>query len=303
MAGRRLIAFDASSVPPNPAGAGMYTLNLLRALARVDHDHRYVVYAQSHTAPHLGGLPEDFEVVDIGAKSRARRLLWEQVQLPFDLRRRRARLLHSPHHTTPIPYSPCPRVLTVHDVTFFIVPDRYPRGRRLYFQLMTMASARRSRGVLVPSASVRDEAASFLGLPASRFVVTHEGVDPDFRPLGRDACARLARDRYGLPDGYLLSLGTREPGKNREAILWAMRYLLDVGGDPHLAVVGQAAWGAAQEEALARQLQLSDRVHFTGYAPRKSFPRSTTPRAPSFSHPCTRASGCLSWKRWPAARP
>ena len=272
MPGRTLIAFDCSSVPPNPAGAGTYTLNLVRALARIDGDHDYVVYARTHTTPYLGGLPANFDVVDIGEKSRWSRLLWEQVSLPLDLKRRKARLLHSPHHTTPIPYCPCPRVLTVHDVTFFILPERYPLVRRLYFQMLTIAAARRSKAVLVPSSSVADEASSFLGLPRARISVTHEGVDPAFKRLDRAACSKLALERYDLPEGYLLSLGTREPGKNREAILWSMRYLVDLGGDPHLAIVGQRAWGAAQEEGLVAQLGLEDRVHFTGYVHQEDLP-------------------------------
>jgi glycosyltransferase involved in cell wall biosynthesis len=272
VAGRPLIAFDCSSVPPNPAGAGMYTLNLLRALSRVDRDHDYVVYARSHTLPFLDELPPHFEVRDIGAKSRWLRLLWEQVLLPLDLRRRRARLLHSPHHTTPIAWCPCPRLLTVHDVTFFILPERYPLVRRLYFQMLTLASARRSRAVLVPSTSVADEAATFLGLARPKISVTPEGVDPAFRPLDRTQCQKLASEGYGLPADYILSLGTREPGKNREAILWAMRYLVDLGLDPHLAVVGQAAWGAAQEEQTASKLAMRERVHFTGYVPQEHLP-------------------------------
>jgi glycosyltransferase involved in cell wall biosynthesis len=271
MPGRPLIAFDASSVPPNPAGAGMYTLNLLRALARVDNGHDYVVYARSHSLAQLEGLPASFEIVDIGQKSRAGRLLWEQAALPLDLRRRKARLLHSPHHTTPIAYCPCPRVLTVHDVTFFILPERYPLARRLYFQAITMLAARRSKAVLVPSASVSEEARSFLGIPRDRVTVTPEGVDPSFRPVDAGEAAKVAA-RYGLPEGYLLSLGSREPGKNREVIFEAMRYLIDFGGDPHLAVVGQAAWGAEQEVSLAQQFGLGGRVTFTGYVPQVDLP-------------------------------
>jgi glycosyltransferase involved in cell wall biosynthesis len=102
-------------------------------------------------------------------------------------------------------------------------------------------------------------------------VVTPEGVAKDFRPVPDDEARSIAAG-YGLPEGYLLSLGTREPGKNRETILWAMRYLLDHGADPHLAVVGQAGWGAAAEEELVRNLGLEDRVHFTGYVPQEHLP-------------------------------
>jgi len=157
-------------------------------------------------------------------------------------------------------------------VTFFILPQRYPWLRRLYFQLFTLLGARRAAAVLVPSASVCDEVHNFLGIGRERITVTPEGVDPSFRPMDRSQCARLARDRYGLPDGYLLSLGSREPGKNRGALFWALRYLTDAGADPHLAVVGQEAWGAGEEQEAVEKLGLGDRVHFLGYVPQEDLP-------------------------------
>jgi glycosyltransferase involved in cell wall biosynthesis len=250
----------------------MYTLNLLRALLRLDRDHDYVVYARSHALSYLQDLPRHAAVVDIGPKSRSLRLLWEQVALPLDLRRRRAGLLHSPHHTTPLLWCPCPRLLTVHDVTFFILPGRYPWPRRLYFQFFTLLGARRAAAVLVPSASVSDDVHNFLGISRHSITVTPEGVDPAFQPLDQADCRRLARERYGLPEGYILSLGTREPGKNRGAVFWALRYLMDAGADPHLAVVGQEAWGAGEERDAVQKLGLGEHVHFLGYVPQDDLP-------------------------------
>ncbi len=268
---RPLIAYDATSVPPQPAGAGAYTLNLLRALVRLDTEHDYVVYGRSHVLPLLGQMPANVTVSDVGALSRARRLFWEQVSLPLDLRQRKAALLHSPHHTTPLLYCPCPRVLTVHDVTFFIVPERYPLSRRLYFQVLTLLAARRSARVLVPSASVKDDARIFLRLPPERADVTAEGVDLSFRPADAAAVAAV-REKYGLPAGYLLSLGTREPGKNRTALFHAMRRLLDEGRDVHLAVAGQAGWKTDEEQAALDTVGLRGLVRFTGYVAQEDLP-------------------------------
>jgi len=271
-AGGPIIAFDATSVPPNPAGAGTYTLNLAHALARNDKSHRYVVYARRHSLALLESLADDATIVDVGDLPRWRRQLWEQASLPLDLRRRKASLLHSPHHTTPLLYCPCPRVVTVHDVTFFHLPDRYPATRRLFFQLMTRLAARRAAVLLVPSASVREDLHAFLRAPLERIVVTYEGVDPSFRPLDRGECVALARKRYGLPEGYLLSLGTREPGKNREVLLRALRRLVDAGRDLPLAVVGQSGWRLKDEQRAVRDLGLGARVHFTGYVPQSDLP-------------------------------
>jgi len=259
-------------MPLHPAGAGMYILNLVRALTAADADHDYVVYVRRHSLGLFAGLPPSFSVVDIGQKSRIGRQVWEQVVLPRDLRRRRAVLLHSPHHTTPLLLCPCPRLLTVHDVTFFILPERYPSLRRTYFQIMTILAARAAAAIVVPSNSVREEARRFLNGRGKPLVVVPEGVDPAFRPLERAECARTARERYGLPDGYLLSLGTREPGKNRAAIFRALAKLVAEGRDLHLAVVGQTGWAVEKEDAELAGLGIEGRVHFTGYVPQEDLP-------------------------------
>jgi glycosyltransferase involved in cell wall biosynthesis len=261
---RPLIAIDATSVPRQPAGAGMYIINLVRALAQTDSEHDYVVYLRHHSLAAFSDLPKSFTLSDTGEQSRWQRQLWEQAWLPLDLRKRNAALLHSPHHTTPFVYSPCPRVLTVHDVTFFILPERYPWPRRRYFQLMTALSAAKAAAIVVPSESVRGEVGRFLKVRETEVTVTHEGVDPAFRPLGKAECT-AARERYGLPEKYLFSLGTREPGKNRQAIFLALRRLVDEGRDLYLVVTGQAAWGATKEQEGIEALGLRERVHFTGY--------------------------------------
>lgn len=265
------IAIDATSVPPNPAGAGRYIINLVHALGRVDASREYLIYARRHALAHFSGLPRTFELVDVGPLARWRRQTWEQVNLPRDLRRREVRLLHSPHHTTPL-LSPCPRVVTFHDVTFFLIPERYPFVRRHYFRIMTILAARRAARVVAPSAAVRDDLRTVLRLAPERVAVTHEGVDAEFRRLDRAKCARLAEERYKLPPGYLLSLGTREPGKNRENVFKALRLLLDAGRDVHLAVVGQTGWKLTAEESALKELGLGGRVHFTGYVPQDDLP-------------------------------
>ena len=262
---RPLIAIDATSVPPRPAGAATYIINLVRALGRTDSDHEYAVYARRHALPHFQDVPASFELIDVGDQARWQRQVWEQTLLPFDLRQRRAALLHSPHHTTPLLYCPCPRILTVHDVTFFLLTERYPWLRRYYFQVMTRLAARRAAAVLVPSESVRTDASRFLNLARKTVVATAEGVSERFRAAVPGGCPAEVRERYGLPPHYLLSLGTREPGKNRATIFAAFRRLFDEGRDEHLVVVGQAAWGTAAEDASLQSEGLRGRVHFTGY--------------------------------------
>jgi glycosyltransferase involved in cell wall biosynthesis len=265
------IAYDATAIPRLMAGAAVYTYELARALAAVDRENEYVIFARG---PHFDDLPAihpGLRVVKVRAPSRPLRLLWEQSVLPMRLRRLRIDVLHSPHHTTPLLPCGCRRVVTVHDLTFLLLPERYPPTRRLYFQVMTRLSARVADAVIVPSEAVRGDVMRLLRVPAERLFVIPEAAGPAFRP--QDAVAiEAARRRYGLEGPFLLSVGSLEPGKNRERLLQAFARLRDRGLKHSLVVAGQRAWRYEGEAPLARRLGLAESVRFLGHVPQADLP-------------------------------
>lgn len=259
------IAIDATAIPRLMAGAGVYTYQLVRALAALEADHDYVVFAHSDAFDDLARQRPRLRVVHIRARSRPERLLWEQLLLPGRLRRLGIDVLHSPHHTTPALPLPCPRVVTLHDVTFFLLPQRYPPTRRLYFQAITRAAARLAQAIITPSDAVKRDVVRVLGVPQERVTAIAEAPAPEFAPLeDADALGRI-RWRYKLPSRYILSVGNLEPGKNRGRLIAAYGRLRERGLQHHLVIAGQRAWRYESDLALVRRLRLDDVVHFLGY--------------------------------------
>ncbi|MGB6836286.1 MAG: glycosyltransferase family 1 protein [Dehalococcoidia bacterium] len=259
------IAIDATAIPRLMAGAGVYTYQLVRALAALEADHDYVVFAHSDAFDELARQRPRLRVVHVRARSRAERLLWEQLLLPGQLRRLGIDVLHSPHHTTPALPLPCPRVVTLHDVTFFLLPQRYPPTRRLYFQAITRAAARLAQAIITPSDAVKRDVVRVLGVPQERITAIAEAPAPEFAPLeDADALGRI-RWRYKLPSRYILSVGNLEPGKNRGRLIAAYGRLRERGLQHHLVIAGQRAWRYENDLALVRRLRLDDVVHFLGY--------------------------------------
>jgi len=268
------IAFDATAMPRLMAGAAVYTYELARALAAVDSENEYVILARGRHFDDLAASRAGLRVLKVRAPSRLLRLLWEQTVLPWSARggrRLRIDVLHSPHHTTPLVPCGCRRVVTIHDLTFFLLPERYPTTRRLYFQTMTRLSARVADAVIVPSEAVKGDVMRILGLPPERLFVIPEAAGPAFHP--QDAVAvEAVRRRYGLEGPFLLSVGSLEPGKNRERLLQAFARLRTRGLKQTLVVAGQRAWRYEGEVPLARSLGLTDSVRFLGHVPQADLP-------------------------------
>ncbi len=261
------VAVDCSAVPARAAGAGVYTVELVRALAATPGDHELVVFARPDLFPELIGRA-GVTIVPTKPRSRTARLAWEQTRLPSELRRRDVDILHSPHHHTPTLRRArgLRRVVTIHDVTFLLIPARYPRVRRWYMTLLTRAAARVADAIVVPSQAVRRDVVEHLGVPASRVTVIPEAAGAAFGPEV-DAADPERRRHHEVDGRYVLSVGSLEPGKNRGRLFEAFARVRRDGYDGQLVVVGQRAWRFRDELAALDRLGLGPHVRLLGYVP------------------------------------
>ena len=259
------VAIDATAIPRQMAGAGVYTDSLVRAIREADRENDYVVFARRGA---FAGLARTgFRIAPAPTPNRPARLLWEQCLLPLQLRRRGVDLLHSPHHTTPLVAPGCRQVVTFHDLTFFLLPARYPPSRRLYFQAVSRASARRADALIVPSETVKRDVVRILAVPQSRITTVYEAPAPIFRPIEDGAMLARVRQKYRLPHRFILSVGSLEPGKNRTRLIQAFHKLRRRGLEHRLVIVGGRAWKYEGDLELVERLGLSGEVLFTGYVP------------------------------------
>jgi glycosyltransferase involved in cell wall biosynthesis len=265
------IAIDATSVPRQPAGAGVYAIELTRALTKRDHHDGYALFASGHWLDVDIAGKANWRVEYVDRSSRGARLAWEQMLLPRSLDRLGIDVLHSTHHTLPLRPMRARRVVTIHDVTFFRIPGRYPPARRLYMQALTRFAARVADAIIVPSNTVRDDVVRTLGVDARRVHTVYEAAADIYEPTEPTVAAAVAK-RYRLTCPFLLSVGSLEPGKNRTRLIRAMRRLRDDGVEHQLVVVGQKAWRYEDDFALVERLGMSDRVIFAGYVPDADLP-------------------------------
>ena len=98
------IAIDATSVPAKPAGAGVYAIELVRAMAQRDRHDGYALFARGHwlddeiCRADATGASSTYD-----AASRPARLAWEQAATARARSRRLGiDVLHSTHHTLPL---------------------------------------------------------------------------------------------------------------------------------------------------------------------------------------------------------
>ena len=252
-------------MPRRRAGAGVYTLHLTRALAAaLGPADTLTIHDRWHAFDDLAASPRvRIRPVSLGGKGR--RMAWEQSILPLALRRERATVFHSPHHSMPVIPGPWNTLVTLHDVTVRLLPWRYTAARRLYIHTATLLSARRADHFIVPSQSVADDFARLYGVAPSRITVVHEAPPLSMQVIEDRTLLNETRRRLHLPDRFILSVGTLEPGKNRGALLHGLASLRRSGLPQTLVVGGQRGWRESGRDDLAERLGVEDAVQYLGY--------------------------------------
>lgn len=246
------VLIDATAVPADRGGVGRYVDELVPELARLGTD--LVLAVQPRDVRHYAGLAPAARVEPAPAATARRpaRLAWEQTGLPALARRTGADVVHSPHYTMPLAAGR-PVVVTLHDATFFTLPELHLRSKAVFFRTATRVAGRRAAGLVVPSAATRDEVAAHAGVDPARMTVAHHGVDLAlFHPTDPREQERV-RATLDIGDRpYVAFLGTLEPRKNVPALI---RAWVEACGDapdaPALVLAGARGWDHAVDDALA----------------------------------------------------
>lgn len=244
------------------AGIHQYIDNLLRHLPAAAPDFDFTVFVGAGKPDLARGVVRRSR---LPTARPAVRILWEQLIQPIELARARPDLLHGLAFALPLAYAG-PAVVTVYDLSFIWLPERFPPAQRLYLNAATRWAGRRARRVLAISESTKADLVRSLGVPAGRIDVAYPGVDPRFRPLPPAAVAAF-RTRRGLPERFILYVGTLEPRKNLGTLVAAFAQLRAAQPDLHLVIAGAKGWLYADLFKQVEALQLSSVVHFPGFVP------------------------------------
>ena len=248
------------------AGITWYIYNLLANLPEIDPD--IVCTAFLSERRYEGSPPLGLRLSRLPTRRPAVRIVWEQLIQPFAARRAGLDLLHGLAYVGPLG-SWCPSVVTIHDLSFLFYPQSFRPLNRLYLKLFARLSARRARRVIAVSESTKHDVVQQYGITPEQVDVVYNGVDPAFRPLPADQVSAFRVDR-GLPERFILFVGTLEPRKNIARLIQAYAQLSDAR--PPLVFVGGKGWFYNEIFALVERLNLGSAVHFAGYVSSDDLP-------------------------------
>ncbi len=180
-------------------------------------------------------------------------------------------LFHATEHLLP-KLTRARSVFTLHDTAYLLFPQYHLPRNRVFLRRMMPRFLQRADRIIAVSESTRRDALRFYRLDPEKIDVIPEGVDARFNPdLDPKALAEIRR-RYGLPERFVLHVGTIEPRKNLTTLLEAYAGLLPRHPEVGLVIAGGKGWLYERFFERLRSLGLEQRVILTGHVPDEDVP-------------------------------
>lgn len=263
------VAMEATALLGRRSGVGNYAAELVRALLRADRiDCSVLLY----THRSLGRLEPAFDgAIAAAGRFAPSRWLWVHFGVGMLARRDGCHVLHCPNGMGPL-FSPIPMVLTIHDLSLFRHPGSHPRRRVLFTGRLLPRLAQRAAAIAADSEFTRQEILTLLKIPAERVHTVHCAAGEMFAPV--TSAERLAevRQRWQLPEHFVLFVGTIEPRKNLHRLVRAFRQVKRRGFPHTLALAGAMGWQMAGLPREIEQLGLGEAVRLLGHVPDADLP-------------------------------
>jgi glycosyltransferase involved in cell wall biosynthesis len=255
-------------IPGRSGGTETYARALLHSLAALDQQNEYFVFFNKKSS----GIPlpaaSNFHRYDcsVAAIHQVFRYAWEQLVLPFHLKRLKIDVVHSLGYVMPL-LAPCISLVSIPDMNMNAISEYFPLHKRILLNALNFVcfqSARRARRVITISNFSKQEIVNGIGIKPEKVIVTHLGPRlrthniPEVEWQGVKAI-------YGLPDRYIVAIGGTSKHKNIARLITAFRTL--TASYPHALVIPGHVPSDVDAPAEMAKAELMGRLLCLGYVP------------------------------------
>ncbi len=261
------IGMDAKRAVANMTGLGNYSRLVAEELATAYPEDTFYLYTpelkvRQKENPRLAKLNrlENVEFrLPYGLGPLSHGALWRSVGITRHFQADKLDLYHGLSNELPLNVSSTgvPTVVTIHDVIYRRMPECYPPLDRKIYDWKYGKSARVASRIIAISECTKRDIVDIYKVNPDKIDVIYQGCDPQFRTIHSPEEIKSLKEKYNLPDRYLIQVGSIERRKNLEL---TVRALSALPSDVVLVAVGRDNAYLPFIKKLAIQLGVADRV-------------------------------------------
>lgn len=219
------IGIDARAIYKNLDGIGRYSLNLIRAIARIDRKNEYVIFRNNLFGETIVDSP-NFREVRVGIPALSLRTGY---CLGLLAKKEKVDVFHSLFFVAPL-FGIDNVVVTVHDLMALCFPGFFS-GRNfliskyawLFHKFMVPKTIAHARKLIAVSKSTKNDLEQCFNLNSNKVSVIYEAADSCFRKIENVEILETYRKNARLPEKFILYVGNTKPYKNISTLLRAFK--------------------------------------------------------------------------------
>ncbi|PJE68881.1 hypothetical protein COU96_02790, partial [Candidatus Shapirobacteria bacterium CG10_big_fil_rev_8_21_14_0_10_38_14] len=170
---------------------------------------------------------------------------------------------------------PKPTVVTIHDVIPLVFPQHFPLGikGKIKFKIQKF-SLKGVKAVITDSKNSKKDIANWLAYPKEKIYVIPLAPGKEFRPITNRQSLVATKQKYQLPDTFVLYVGDVNYNKNIPGLIKAFDKLKTPFKNLKLVLVGKAFEEQSLKETeeilqLIKALNLNNQIKILGWVPNK----------------------------------
>lgn len=260
------IGIDIRALSGKRAGKGWSVYHILKNLVLLPETkkHRFILYAKN-SPPLDFSLPNNFLV----RIKKVPGLLWHWAvanELNFS---KEINVYLSPVSFIVPALVPKKCVLIVNDLVAKLFPTAHNRKAAIVENLTLGPALKKCRSVIAISESTKRDLEKYYPSATDKITVVPLAADRPY-PASQEEKQQV-RDKYKLPEKFLLFVGTLEPRKNVVRLVEAFDLIKDIV-KADLVLAGRRGWQWEEIFAAIKHCQLETRVHFLDYVAPSDLP-------------------------------
>ncbi|MFH2132650.1 MAG: glycosyltransferase family 1 protein, partial [bacterium] len=269
------IGFDAKRYFANYTGLGNYSRTLIENLVTYHPENQYLLYTHGKDLETADQFPISDPMVSVmtpGTRlGRSNGALWRSFFLTRDLALNKPDIYHGLSHEIPVGIQHLKglkTVVTIHDLIFLRYPRFYRWSERAIYLRKFKYSCRHADRIVSVSEQTKQDIIQFFGTPAEKIETVYQSCDPVFLLPVSNIKRRRIKERYQLPDQYVLYVGSFNERKNLSSLidgLAIMKRNLDVP----LVMIGSGKQYKSTVIEKIKKLGLNHRVLILSDVPNK----------------------------------
>lgn len=277
----KTIAIDIRLLGKKRTGDEAVFFHLTKEVLSLDRESRYVLLTDETETEKLQTLSlrlgcagqENVRIVSLPAKNR---FLWNLFVLPRYLFQNHTDIFHT-QYILPLCAPRRTRIAVhIHDVSFRAHPELIGWSDRIFLALLIPRSLRRAARIIAPSRFTRDEIVRYYGVDPDKIAVVPNAIGEEFLVAAPEdpASDRALREKYHLPERFVIAVGTLQPRKNIPFLIRAFASLRKRLPDMRLVLVGDRNAHHADQD-IGRTIaahHLGDAVIFPGFIDQQELP-------------------------------